>query len=49
MKPRSDALNGYEAVSILEEAEKIMLGSNYNKIHNLQLASSRRKTEPHAI
>jgi len=43
MKPRSDGNNGYEVVRILEEAEKIMLGNHFNKIHNLQLASSRRK------
>ena len=41
-KPRSDGLNGYETVKILEEAEKIMLGSQYGKISNIKLASSRK-------
>ena len=45
-KPRSDGSNGYEVVAMLEEAEKLMLGNHYNKIHNLKLASSRRKLEP---
>ena len=45
MKPRSDGDNGYQVVRILEEAEKIMLGSQYNRIHNLKLAPSRRKAE----
>lgn len=45
MKPRSDGLNGYETVKILEEAEKIMLGSHYGKISNIKLASSRKKTK----
>ena len=45
IKPRSDGMNGYEVVKTLEEAEKIMLGNNYSKIHNLQLASSRRKSK----
>ena len=42
-KPRTDGLNGYETVKILEEAEKIMLGSQYGKISNIKLASSRKK------
>jgi predicted dehydrogenase len=42
-KPRSDGLNGYETVKILEEAEKMMLGSQYGKISNIKLASSRKK------
>jgi len=45
MKPRSDGDNGYEVVRILEEAEKIMLGNQYNKIHSLKLASSRKKAD----
>lgn len=45
MKSRSDGDNGYEVVKILEEAEKIMLGKQYNKIHNLKLASSRKNRE----
>lgn len=43
IKPRSDGANGYEVVKILEEAEKIMLGTHYNKIHSLKFASSRKK------
>ncbi len=43
IKPRSDGLNGYETVKILEEAEKIMLGSQYGKISSIKLASSRKK------
>jgi len=43
IKPRSDGLNGYEVVKILEEAEKIMLGSKYNKIADIKLVSSRTK------
>ena len=42
-QPRTDGLNGYETVKILEEAEKIMLGNKYSKISNIKLASSRRK------
>jgi len=42
-KPRSDGLNGYETVKILEEAEKMMLGNQYGKISNIKLASSRQK------
>lgn len=43
IKPRSDGLNGYEVVKILEDAEKIMLGSKYNKISDIKLVSSRTK------
>jgi UDP-2-acetamido-3-amino-2,3-dideoxy-glucuronate N-acetyltransferase len=43
--PRTDGLNGYETVKILEEAEKIMLGGHFNKISNITLASSRRKRQ----
>jgi len=43
MKPRSDGANGYEVVKILEEAEKIMLGKQYNKVQSLKFASSRKK------
>jgi len=45
IKPRSDGLNGYEVVKILEEAEKIMLGSQYNSIADIKLVSSRTKSE----
>ena len=43
IKPRSDGLNGYEVVKILEEAEKIMLGNKYGKISDIKLVSSRTK------
>lgn len=43
VKPRTDGLNGYETVKILEEAEKIMLGNKYSKISDIKLAPSRRK------
>lgn len=43
IKARSDGANGYEIVRALEEAEKMMLGTQYANIHNFQLASSRRK------
>jgi len=45
IKPRSDGLNGYEVVKILEDAEKIMLGSKYSKISEIKLVSSRTKHE----
>ncbi len=43
IKSRTDGINGYETVKILEDAEKIMLGNKYSKISNIKLASSRRK------
>jgi len=43
VKPRSDGLNGYEVVKVLEEAEKLMLGSKYSKIADIKLVSSRTK------
>ena len=43
IKPRSDGLNGYEVVKILEDAEKIMLGNKYSKISDIKLVSSRIK------
>lgn len=42
IKARSDGNNGVETVRILEDAEKIMLGDDYNKIHNLKFVTSRR-------
>lgn len=44
-KPRSDGLNGYEVVKILEDAEKIMLGSKIDKIAEIKLVSSRTKQD----
>ncbi len=43
IKSRSDGMNGYEVVKILEEAEKIMLGDKYTEISDIELVSSRRK------
>lgn len=43
IKPRSDGDNGYEIVKILEDAERLMLGANYQKLHSLKLSSSRKK------
>jgi UDP-2-acetamido-3-amino-2,3-dideoxy-glucuronate N-acetyltransferase len=43
MKPRSDGLNGYYVVKILEEAEKFMLGGACEILNNIQFASSRSK------
>ena len=45
IKSRSDGLNGYEVVKILEDAEKIMLGNKYSKISDIKLVSSRTKQE----
>lgn len=49
MKPRSDGNNGYEVVKILEEAEKLMLGSQYNKVSSFKLASSRKSLKQQDI
>lgn len=49
VKPRSDGDNGYEVVKLLEEAERMMLGSQYNKISSFKLASSRKKVKPQTI
>lgn len=43
IKPRSDGLNGYQVVSILEEAEKIMLGERREKLDKVNFAASRSK------
>ena len=45
IKPRSDGLNGYEVVKVLEEAEKIMLGNNYSRVADIKLVSSRTKKD----
>lgn len=42
-KPRSDGLNGYQVVSILEEAEKIMLGERRKQLDKVNFALSRSK------
>ncbi|MEI7474310.1 MAG: Gfo/Idh/MocA family oxidoreductase [bacterium] len=42
IKPRSDGENGLAAVQALEEAEKMLLGANYNKIHSLKFSESRK-------
>ncbi|MGN0015183.1 MAG: Gfo/Idh/MocA family protein [Candidatus Gastranaerophilaceae bacterium] len=43
IKPRSDGLNGYQVVSILEEAEKIMLGDRRKDLNKVNFALSRSK------
>lgn len=40
-KPRSDGTNGYEIVKILEEADKHMLGADYQKLNDYEFVSSR--------
>ena len=42
-KPRSDGLNGYQVVSILEEAEQIMLGEKRKQLDKVNFALSRSK------
>lgn len=42
-KPRSDGLNGYQVVSILEEAEQIMLGERRKQLDKVNFALSRSK------
>ncbi len=42
-KARSDGANGYEVVSILEEAERIMLGSKKEELDKKDFALSRMK------
>ena len=42
-KARSDGENGYTVVSILEEAEKIMLGEKVKKLDEINFALSRTK------
>lgn len=42
-KARSDGANGYEVVSILEEAERIMLGSKVEELDKTNFALSRMK------
>ena len=40
--PRSDGTNGYEVVKILEEADKIMLGKDFDKLNEYNFVSSRQ-------
>lgn len=42
MTPRSDGTNGYEVVKILEEADKIMLGKDFDKLNQYNFVSSRQ-------
>ncbi len=42
-KARSDGENGFIVVSILEEAEKIMLGDRTKNLDNVDFALSRSK------
>ena len=41
--PRTDGQNGYKVVKILEEADRMMLGENYDSLEKIQFSSSRRK------
>lgn len=43
IKARSDGANGYTVVRILEEAERKMLGNDFDLINDSKLASSRKK------
>lgn len=40
--PRSDGTNGYEVVKILEDADKLMLGNNFDKLNEYNFVSSRQ-------
>lgn len=42
LTPRSDGTNGYEVVKMLEDADKIMLGNEYDKLNKHEFVSSRR-------
>jgi len=42
-KARSDGQNGYDVVSILEEAEKVLLGDKAKQLDNVNFALSRTK------
>lgn len=42
LTPRSDGTNGYEIVKMLEEADKIMLGQEFDKLDKYEFVSSRR-------
>ena len=42
-KARSDGANGYAVVSVLEEAERIMLGSKKEELDKKDFALSRMK------
>lgn len=44
MKARSDGSNGYDVVRILEEADRIMLGSKYEELNKVEFAASRSKS-----
>lgn len=42
LTPRSDGTNGYEVVKILEDADKIMLGKDFEKLNEYNFVSSRQ-------
>ena len=42
LTPRSDGTNGYEVVKVLEDADKIMLGKDFNKLNEYNFVSSRQ-------
>lgn len=42
LTPRSDGTNGYEVVKMLEEADKLMLGNDFEKLNAYKFESSRQ-------
>ncbi|MDD3420376.1 MAG: Gfo/Idh/MocA family oxidoreductase, partial [Candidatus Gastranaerophilales bacterium] len=42
LTPRSDGTNGYDVVKMLEDADKIMLGSDYERLNEYNFVSSRQ-------
>ena len=40
---QTDGENGYKVVKILEEADRIMLGQNYEELEKVQFSASRSK------
>lgn len=42
LTPRSDGTNGYEVVKMLEEADKLMLGGDFEKLNEYNFVSSRQ-------
>lgn len=42
LTPRSDGTNGYEVVKILEDADKLMLGGDFEKLNEYNFVSSRQ-------
>jgi len=42
LTPRSDGTNGYEVVKMLEDADKLMLGNDFDKLNSYNFVSSRQ-------